>query len=507
MSVTGLSAADIQGLQQKLETLTKSFAAGYHGLEAAGRTGLAALAVDAVDSVLRSIAIESEDFILTKDIPTLDLKSMTYHYRLKTAVGQQGMLDLWGTEAMLPQEDAPQYMRVAEVAKLAGIKTSITTLAQLTSDRGAFDLDLEKENEKNAMLNLGQNLERTLYYGGDYFMDASGAIDYNVANNPSQMLREMRGIQANIREGNKSSRGIPGDFIGYGNNRSVVFNRKGAVLERGFLDKVATAVLDNGGAISEGHCNSSQLTQFRATFFPIERAMINEAYALRGPAVKNDAPRGFQVDTVAGPLTFVPSRWRYLQNIPQLAVSSAGAAPATPSVALALTGSAVNSGFAAGQVFFYRVQAVGITGRSAASASASITVTTANYGVELTITNVLKAEYYLVFRTDVTTPTAGKEMFIGKIAVTQGAGTTIFRDVGRIVPGLDAVLFMPRDKQRVKLGKLGNLVNKLDLGRQGMAVETIYFQVTATIVDAPRAYALVDNVLSDRNILDSDSDY
>lgn len=503
--VTGLSAAEIQGLQQKLETLTKSMAAGVHGLEAAGRTGLAALAIDSVDSVLRSIAIETEDFLLTKDVPTIDLKSMTYQYRLKTAIGQQGLLDLWGTEASLPQEDAPQYMRVAEVAKIAGMKTSITTLAQLTSDRGAFELDLEKEQEKTATLNLGQNLERALYHGGDYFMDASGAIDYNVANNQSQMIREMRGIQANVREGNKSARGIPGDFIGYGNNRSVVFNRKGAVLERGFLDKVATSILDNGGAINEAHCTTAQLQAFRATFFPIERAMINEAYQLRGPAVNNDSPRGFTVDTVAGKLAFVPNRFKYSNNIPQQVGSSAGQAPATPSVALAATGAAVNSGFAAGQVFYYRVQACGITGRSAASASASHTVATANYGVELTITNVARAEYYNVYRTDAASPEAGKEMFIGRIATSAG-GSTVFRDAGRLIPGLDSMLFMPKDKNRVKVGKLANLVNKMELGRQGMAVETLYFSVTACIVDAPRAFAVCDGVYQERNILDADAE-
>jgi hypothetical protein len=505
MSVSGISAAELQGLQQKLETLTKSVAAGVHGLEAAGRTGIAALAIDSVDSVLRSIAIESEDFLLTKDIPTIDLKSMTYQYRLKTAIGQQGLMDLWGTEASLPQEDYAQYMRVAEVAKIAGMKTSITTLAQLTNDRGAYDLDLEKEQEKTATLNLGQNLERALYHGGDFFMDASGAIDYNTANSQSQMIREMRGVQANVREGNKSSRGIPGDFVGYGNNRSVVFNRKGGVIERGFLDKVATAVLDNGGAISEGHCTSSMLQAFRATFFPIERAMLNEKYQLRGPAVTNDTSRGFSVDTVAGPVTFIPNRFKYLNNIPQMVTSSAGAAPATPSVATALTGSAVNSGFAAGQQFYYRVQACGITGRSAASASALVTVTTANYGVELTITNVAKAEFYMVFRTDAAGAEAGKEMFIGKIA-TAAAGTTVFRDAGRMIPGLNSVLFMPRDKNRVKVGKLANLVNKLELGRQGMALETLYFSVTACIVDAPRAFAVVDNVYESRNILEEDAD-
>jgi len=500
---SGLTAADVNFLQQKVDALSKSIIAPTAGLEAAGRTGINALVIDSVDSVLRSIAIEREDFKMTRDIPTIDMKDLTYHYRVKTAVSSQGFVDLWGTQTFLPQEDFAQYQRVAEVAKISGQKISMSTIAQMTNDNGVYALDLEQENEKTATLNLGQNLERALYIGGDFFMDASGAIDYNIATTNSFLIREMRGVQANIREGNRSSRGIPGDFQNYGNNRSVVFNRKGLVIERGFLDKVATAILDNGGAIAEAHCTTSQLSEFRATFFPIERAQLNDSYAIRGPAVSNDSERGFSVDTVAGPVTFVPSRFKYMQQTPGTANSTSGAAPATPAVSIGYTSSAANTGWTAGQTFYYRVQAVSISGRSQASASALATIPTSNFGVELTITNANDVEYYMVFRTDVTTATAGKEMFVGRIAKSQG-GSTIFRDVGRLVPGLSSMLFLPRDKKRAKLGKMGNLVNKLELGRQGLATETVYFSVTACIVDAPRACALVDNVFEARTTLDYD---
>ena len=500
-----LSLADFQTLQQKFDQLQKSFAAGYHGLEAAGRTGLGALSKDNVDDVLRSIAVEETDFLLTRDMPVIDMKSTTYHYRVKTAVGSSGLIDLAGTETFLPQEDAPQYVRVAEVAKIYGMKTSITHLAQLLNGSGeSFSLDLEQELDKNTSKALGMQFERDCYYGGDYFMDASGAIDYNIASTNYTLIRKMRGIQANVREGNRSIRGIPGDFIGYGANKSVVFNRKGQVMERGFLDKVATAINDNGGAIGEAHGTSSQVRAFRATFFPIERAMINESYAIRGPAITNDDRKGYEVDTCCGNVKFLSTRFKYQQIVPVAVSGSAGAAPATPSVALALSASATNSGFVAGQTFFYRVQACGITGMSAGSASQSVTVATANYAVDLTITNVTGAEYYKVFRTDVDTATAGKEMFIGNIARSNGA-STVFRDNGRLIPGLNSVTFLPKDKKRASMGRIGGqLVHKMQLGLQGLGMEFAYASYVCTIVDTPRAMSIVDNVYEDRVTVDAD---
>lgn len=510
--VPSLSPADFQLLQNKLDTLNKSmFAAGYHGLQNAGRTGLGALANDNVDDVLRSIAVEETDFLLTRDMPTIDMKSTVYQYRVKTAVNSSGLLDLSGTETFLPQMDAPQYVRVAEVAKIYGMKTSISHLATLLNGGGeAFSVDLEQELDKNASKSLGEQFERDGYYGGDYFMDGiTGAIDFNIATANPVAARKMRGIQANVREGNRSIRGIPGDFIGFGANKGVVFNRKGQVMERGFLDKVATAINDNGGAVGEAHGTASQVRAFRATFFPMERAMVNEQYAIRGPAVTNDDRRGYEVDTCCGPMKFISTRWKYQNIIPVAVSGSAGPAPATPAVASpALTGSAVNSGFLAGQVLYYRVQTCGITGNSAASASQSITITTANYGVDLTITNVASTtsptEYYKIFRTDVDTAVAGKEMFIGCIARSNGS-TTVFRDAGRLIPGLNSVTFLPKDKKRAQMGRIGgSLVHKMQLGLQGLGQEFAYASYVCIIVDTPRACSVVDNVYEDRVTIDPD---
>lgn len=498
MSFSALDTQRLREIQNKLDVLNKSFSAGYQGLSHAGRQGISALAQDHLDPVMRTITMTDADFLLTKDIPTLKATQSVYSYNVKTAV-TQGQ-DLAGWEAYLPQESASQYMRVAEVLKVYGIRKSITQMAMFINDAGGYSADLEKENDENAALSMAEAMERDLYVGGDLFMDASGAVDALVSANPNGPLRQVRGIQANIREGDNSQRGIPGDFRAYGNNRKVVHDRKGGVLERGFLDKVITAVRDSRGAVKEGHCTTSQLAEFRATFFPIERADISQNYAVGGPAITNDEHGKLTVPTVGGPLDLIPNVFKYLRTFVEPVVGTAGNPPNTPTASAAMGASVTNSPFTAGEVYSYRVQAASIHGLSSGSTPASVTVGAGDAGkyIELTITNVATTEYYMVFRTPKEAlGEAGKEMFIGKILPSAG-GSTIFRDNGRIVAGLDSILLLPKDKNRAKLATLGNLLNKLELGVKGTAFECVYASYFGCVVDRPRSFALIDNVFQQR---------
>jgi hypothetical protein len=499
MSFAPIDASLGRVVAEKLERLSKSFAAGYQGLQNSGRTGISALAQDHIDPVIRSITMEEKDFLLTKDIPTLKATQSVYSYMVKTAVGVGA--DLAGFEAFLPQEGTGQYMRVSEVLKVYGIRKSITQMAMFINDAGGYALDIEKENDLQAALAMAEALERDLYVGGDLYMDASGAVNPNAAADVNGPIRQIRGIQANIREGDSSQRGIPGDFVGYGNNRSVVFNRKGAVLDRAFLDKIMTAVRDSRGAVREAHCTTSQLAEFRATFFPLERGNIADMYAIRGAGVTNDEQAKLPIDTIGGPVDFIPTVFKYMRQFPVMVQGSVGVAPSTPTVAAPAAGAtATGSGFVAGEIYSYRVQAVNISGMSSPSVAQSITVGVGNDNkpVDLVITNAVGVEHYKVFRSPKEAAgAAGLEMFIGNIIPSYGA-TTTFRDNGRVVPGLDSVLFLPRDKNRAKLATLGNLLNKMQLGLRGLATESVYASYVGCVVDRPRSFAISDNVFQQR---------
>lgn len=494
-----LDAQLARQLGEKLERLSKSWAAGYQNQNSAGRTGIAALAAEQLDPVMRSITLEDKDFMLTKDIPTIKATQTVYHYTVKTAV--RSGVDLAGFEAFLPQEDTSQYIRVAEVLKVYGIRKSITQMAQFVNDAGGYTVDLEKENDINAALAMAESLERDLYVGGDYFIDSDGSIDSLIAADPNGQTRNLRGIQANIREGDSGMRGIPGDFIGYGNNRSVIFDRKGGVLDRTFLDKIVTAVRDSRGSVKEGHCTTSQLAEFRATFFPFERGDLGAMYQIRGAGVTNDEQSALPIQTVAGNVDFIPTVFKYLRSRPEPVIGSVGTPAATPTnLAAALSVSLTGSGFAVGESYSYVVQSVNIAGMSVGALSNTVTIVTANSPVDLTWDRMAGAEYYMVFRTPKeSAAAAGTHMFIGKRKQPQANVSVVsFRDNNRIIPGLDGVLFLPRDKNRAQLATLGNLLNKLQLGVRGLAFETVYASYVGCVVTRPRTFAQADNCFQQR---------
>lgn len=491
-----------KSLADKLEYLGKSFAAGYQGIQNAGRDGIGALAQDHLDPVMRSITLEDKDFLLTKDIPTLKATQSVYNYSVKTAV--RGGVDLAGFESFLPQEDTSQYIRVAEVLKVYGIRKSITQMAQFINQAGGYSVDIEKENDVNAAMAMAEALERDLYNGGDLYIRSDGSIDPTIASQINGPVRQIRGIQANIREGDTDIRGIPGDFIGFGNNRSVVFDRRGGVLERAFLDKIVTSVRDSRGAVKEGHCTTSQLAEFRATFFPIERANLNERYAINGASVTNDEHARFPVDTVAGVIDFIPTVFKYERFRPFGIQGSVGSTAGTPTVGATSSGGVVNggSGFKAGEQYRYIVEAVSIHGTSSPSTATTRTVATDDDSTNFTITPAAGAprpEHFRVYRTPKESDgAAGTEFYIGKVTLLPGAASVIFKDNNRVIPGLDSILFLPRDKNRPQLAVLGNLLNKLQLGVKGLAFETVYASYVGCIVDRPRSYAISDNVFQQR---------
>jgi len=489
MSFSPLNSQELQVIASKLESLNKSFAAGFPGLANAGRTGTSAIAIDSLDSVVRSITLEDEDFLLTKEIQTMKATQSTFSYVIKTAT--RSGVDTWGIETFLPQEDIGQYMRVAEVLRVQGIRKTITHMAQLINDAGGYMLDLEAENDKNAAMSMAEGLERALYVGGDLYLAADGSIDSMLAANQNAPVRHIRGIQAQIREGNKSARGIIGDFVGYGNNRATMFDAKGSVLSRQLVDKVVASVRENRGRIVEAHCTVDQLRHFRATFFPFERGDIGSSYAIRGAGVEAEPKSGFSLSSVVGEVQFIPSVFKYTRSFPQPLFTSAGNPPVVGTVVAAAQQAGVTT-FKAGDVVRYVVQAVSILGMSDVSVEVAQTVAADGNKLVLSVPASATAEEFHVYRTEVGGAT-GTWKFCGKVIAARGSAT-LFVDAQAILPGLDSIVFLPKAQFRAKLAVLGQMVSKMKLGLRGLVEETVYVSYLACVLEYVRHHGLLDNV-------------
>lgn len=495
-----VAAAKLEAIANNLGSLNKSFSAGTPGAANMERTGLSAIAYDDVSSTMQSITLKDEDFLLTKEIQVVPAKQTLHQYVVKTNVGSD--IDVWGMENMIPQENAANYMRVAEVIKVMGIRKSITHLAQQVNDVGGYMLDLEAENEENALLTLNNGLERALYNGGDNYIDASGNVDTQIASNPNGPVRTIRGIQAQIREGNVDARGIIGDFIGYANNRSTVIDNQGQTLTRNVLDDMVTAVNGNKNEVEEIHSTQEQMRLFRAALFPMDRGDVGASYAIRGSDISTINKKGFDIGTSGGPVRAISTIFKYELAYLVPMVGSTGASVAVPTVPTAAQSAGVTQ-FKSGDIIKYRVQACNVNGRSDGSAELSVTIAADGNNVTLTIPAQAGVEYFRVYRLNngevtgfVNKSFIYNHRFIGNVVAAR-QGSTLFTDAQAILPGLDAMVFLPKKEKRAKLAAIGPRVSRIDFGIRGLAAERGYVSYVASVLEQPRAHGLLTNVAAE----------
>jgi hypothetical protein len=509
MSFRPLNNAEMADIKLKLEAVTsslnKSFSAGVPGAANAERTGLASFATDDVSPIMESIALKHEQLMITKDIKTLQAKQTLYQYVVKTAVGTT--TDLFGTENFMPGEDASQYVRTAEVLKVMGCRKSMTHQAAVVNQLGGYSIDIEKENDENAMLQLAESLERACYHGGDGYIDTSGSIDSVIAANYNGPIRQIRGMQAQIREGNNDQRGIPLDFIGYANSRQTVIDAAGSVLTRNLLDDICTAAAGNNGVLVEAHVTPEQVKLFRASLFPVDRGMLGDSYAIRGSNITNEHKSGFPIETTSGSMLIRSTIFKYEKIYCVPVNSSVQFAPLAPSATPTQT--AGNTSFKAGDVVKYTVQSCNQYGRSAASTEISVTIAADGNNVVLSITPTAnnQVEFYRVHRLnpgDVVKPITGtaglgtvyNHKFIGNVAANR-QGSTLFVDSQAILPGLNAIVFLPREQYRAELAVLGDRVSRIQFGIRGLAQEYGYVSYLALVLKHPRQFGLMQNVFEE----------
>lgn len=513
MSYASINQGDMLKLRDRLEKLAKSFnAIGYQGMQNAGRTGISALTIDSADPVMYSICAQEKQLKLMKNVKTIKATQPVYFYKVQTALATQG-IDLAGWENFMPQEDQGNYEQVAEPLKIYGIRKTLGDMVRLTNEAGGFfdGIDIEKENEKNAAMALSVQFERDGYVGGDYFMNAAGEIDTEAplrfyGQRRVAAVRQMRGIQSNIREGDQSSRGVTTDFIAYGNSTSVIQDKKGGRLDQDTLDDIATAVTNNAGQLGEAHATPAQISEFRKSFYGIQRGDISQQFAIRGPDVMNGEDDSFVVTSVSGAIKFMPCIYKNAVRQKPIAVTGTnGTPPASPALTsvteVPAATAGVESELRAGDQVRFTIQAASIFGISAGTQSSVQTVAADGSSFDLVIAAQPTAEHFLVFMTPREAKAkAGSEGFVGKI-LAAASGATTFRYTGRIIPGYESVLFTPAaSEDRVKLAVLGNLLNKSDLGRQGLALETVFSSYLCIVLNKPRSFGLLDNVQSRRRI-------
>jgi len=488
------------------ERLNKSFTAAGHQPIMAGKTGMAAFSALNVDPVIYSITADKKMFKLTGNMPNEKTNTLVHEWRMMTASGSVGA-DLFSVEQTNFLEDAGKYEVVAEPLKLIGTQRSVGSVVEMVADAGGYSAGFEpyKQAEVEASTQIAKADELAAYEGADYYIDAAGEIDaqlplnafnaFGNLKNP-KAIRSYRGLQSIIRKGDQSTYGIPGDFIGFGNNTSVVFNNEQASLDQTSLDKVGLSLANNAADVSstEGHLTPAQASALRTSLLAFQRLDMYAKGTVTGPVAdlaRPDGSIGFM--TGSGMLELCGALLKNsIVQIPvpsQLGQGQAPNSPAAPTVSQ----TAGSTYLAAAQTVMFAVQAVNIYGRSYPIYTAVITVGVAGNSINLSIpADAMVAEYH-VFMTNPAGPsTADRVRFVGRIQAAQ-SGATVFKYIGAIRPGFETAVFMPKDEARAKSLSLGPILSRVEVNPFGLNKTIMWFAIKAIKVVFPRRFALVDN--------------
>lgn len=504
--IPGVNGDLMNEIVSGLERLNKSFTAAGHQPIMAGKTGTAAFAALNVDPVIYSITADKKMFKLTGQMPNEKSSSLVHEWRMMTASGSVGA-DLFSVEQTNFLEDAGKYEVVAEPLKLLGTQRSVGSIVEMVADAGGYAPGFEpyKQAEVEAATQIARADELAAYEGADYYIAADGSIDaqlplnafnaFGNLKNP-KAIRSYRGIQSIVRKGDQSSYGIPGDFIGFGNSTSVVFDNQQASLDQASLDKVGLSLANNAADVSstEGHLTPAQASALRTSLLAFQRFDGYAKGTVTGPVAdlaRQDGSIGFM--TGSGMLDLVGALMKNsVVQVPipsQLGQGQAPNQPAAPTV----TQAAGSTYLALNQTVMFAVQAVNIYGRSYPVYSAVVTVGAAGNSISLSIPQDAMVAEYHVFMTNPSGPaTSDRVRFIGRIQAAQ-AGATVFKYVGAIRPGFETAVFMPKDESRAKCLSLGPILNRVEVNPFGLNKTIMWFAIKAIKVVFPRRFAIVDN--------------
>jgi hypothetical protein len=200
---------------------------------------------------------------------------------------------------------------------------------------------------------------------------------------------------------------------------------------------------------------------------------------------------------VTGNVDFIPSVFKFSRIYVEPVQGSVGSAPSTPVITSA-TPAAGSTAFKNGDAFSYTVQAWSVNGASNGAAAVTATLTADAQKVNVVIAAQAGVEEFWIFRTG-SEGVLGTPKFVGRIIAAR-SGATTFVDTGKVLPGFDSVVFMPKKSNRAKLAVLGNLLTKMKLGRTGLVEEVVYVSYLACILEHPRHHALAMNVYQELDI-------
>ncbi len=462
------------GLLEKMEDLVKALeAGGYNAAPDTLRQG-SALMVEDCSPVMHNVTFSDKHIKLQKEVSVKSAKSTFIQFTRRLSYGQFG--GSAQLEGAVGNENTGDYVRVG-VPMCFYSEIRRTTLASnmVKTQTGEKPEDLEAEA---AALRLAGDIEFDLFRGKDDFSNA-GVYDGNPTVIPA--LANMHGLGVQVRQSDLQINTQDLMFEAFGGSLSVVIPGGGTLSQANIEDAAVRSSMNHGSA-DKLLVDPLVLSAYNKIVFGKERIVLAGS--------PQDATGGdLRRQWVAGGVIQVEaSRFLSGKTGP---FRSRSTGPVAPSIALAQASG--STAFASGQVYKYYATAENEIGESPASASASITVSTAANYITVTITPGSGTNRFFNVYRSAAGGSAASARYIGRV-INSGSSTTVFTDLGNKIPGFVTGYLVQADTMEMK--ELAPY-SRLKLAVSELSEPEAHFRFVCLAVTQPRKNVLVENLKGD----------
>lgn len=405
---------------ETLQNLVKALEAGQYNAAPSTLVQGSALQMEDLTPVLVNVGAQDKHIKLLNSFKSENCKSMLAQFVRQLSYGVIGGSAVG--EGHVGNEEDGQYVRITYPMCFYSTISRRTVQAEMVAT--VDGVSAEERVSQNCAKKLAVDQEFDIIKGHADFSNA-GVFDGNSAALPL-MLPNMKGIDQQIRESDSQRNAQDLMFNSYGSDASVVMVG-GGNLSQSLVEDMRTR-----SAMSFGDAD-------RLLVDPIVGGNYNkltlgkERIVLAGSATERTGSTLRTQSTFNGDIKIEMSRFLSGRSSPIPARSNGPAAPNNVTAASSAIGGSPTA-FTAGQVYKYLVTTGNEVGESPAFPVVSQTVTNNADAITLTITHpgAGVARWFNVYRS-----VAGgtKTLYIGRVKLVDGAGSTPFVDLGNASPG------------------------------------------------------------------------
>lgn len=452
--------------------LAKALEGGGYNAAPSTLQGGAALQVEDLSPVMENVTWTDDRLKLTKMIGVESCKSTLAQFDRQLSYGIFG--GSAQNEGAVGQEENSDIARIVVPMCFYSHVRRVSLVANLVAT-----VDGKKAEERaasDAAKKLAGDVEFDCVRGKADFLNAGVADGNQFAIGE---LPNMLGLDTQIRQSDAQRNAQDQMFGEYGSDDTVVIAGGGTLTQEMVEDASVRSAMNMGNA-DKLLVDPKVLSAYNKITFAKERIVLaGSATDATGSDLRRQWVSG-------GTVSVESSRFLSGKTRPAQARNTANA-PTAPTI-VATPGSGT-TGLAAG-AYAYFATAINEIGESPASPSISSTLTAGQQNSIVITHGSGTARGFNMYRSAVG-GSAATARFIGRVAITKGASTTTFLDLGNKKPGFVTGLLVEKDTMELK--ELSPY-SRVKLAQTDLSSPEAHFRFVTLAVMQPRKNVIVDNL-------------